>query len=451
MNGETRRVTCWVLVAGWMLGVGMAQAAESPMTLVQAIDAANERSGLVEAAKRGLDVFEAKLRQADWVAWPHIELKALLSPMAGQRGNALEGRTDLSEWGVFSYTDLSGVLPLYTFGKIGHLKEAARFGVDVGRAQVEIARAEATYRVKKGFLALALARELSDVIREGREYLDKAKQRMNDMADSDDPSFDPVDRMKLRVYEAQVLTRELEAARGLSLARAAIRLTIGQQPEAEVDFATSPLESVHLPDEQTRESLVASALANRPELVALRTGVKAREAEAAMRRSAFYPELFLAGMFNFGYSNVTDRQGSPFANDPYNGYSARGALGLRYEFEIGKKIGEMREAEANAGKLAAELREAERGVRLEVGKLFAEMTDARTLVAANKDAMEAARGWIIAKIDIYDNGMGELNDVLSAVLPFFQSRLDYLKAIHDFNLAVASLERACGTVLIPVQ
>jgi len=435
-----------------IVAVPVARADEVPavLTLSKALEEATAHSGLLEAARHGVDVFAAKLQQAEWAAWPHGDVKSIVSPMAAQRGNAVSGRTDLDDWGMFTYSEVSAALPLYTFGKISHLKEAARLGVDVGRAQVEIARAELFYRVKKGFFALAFARELSDVIREGREYLDKAKKRMNELADSEDPSFDPVDRMKLRVYDAQVLSRELEAGRGLATALGGIRFSIGQTPDSQTDFETGELAPVVLAGGLTREELVEQALRNRAELVALRTGVKAREAEAQMRASAFYPEIFLAGTFKYGYSNVADSQNSPFANDPYNTYTAGGALGLKWDFEIGKKLGELHEAEANAAKLSAELREAENGVRLEVDKLFREMTDAHTLVTANDDAMKAARGWVIAKTDLYENGMCELNDVLSAIQPFFQGRMDYLKAIYDFNVSVAALERACGMTLIPI-
>ncbi len=414
------------------------------LTLPDAIEYAREHSGIVAAARAGTEALEAKLRQAEWTAWPHASVRALLAPMARQYGNPVSGGTDLGEWGVFAYTEVTGTWPLVTFGKISNLKEAARRGVDVGRAREEIARAEAAFRVKRGFHALALAREMAEVIREGRDYLDKARRHLDDLEAADDPSFDPVDRMKMRVYDASVLGRELQATRGAEVARAALRVTLGLDPTDPVDFEAGAPRPVAAPEDLSLEDLVRRALEARPDLLALRRGVRAREAEVAARRAAFFPNLFVAGQFKYGYSNVADPQPSPFANDPFNTYTAGGAVGVEMDLEIGKKLGELREAEAEVERLRAETREAENGVRLEVEKLYREMRDARRMVAAQEDAVAAARGWVIAKTDLYDNDLCDLNDVLAGLVQFFQARMDALQAVHDFNVAVAALERAVG-------
>lgn len=417
------------------------------LTLSEAIRYAQQHSGLVQAARAGTEALEARLRQAEWAAWPHASIRALLAPMARQWGTPMEGGTDLKEWGIFAYTEVVGTWPIYTFGKISNLKRAARLGVDVGRAREDVARSEVAFRVKKAFHALVLAREMAEVIREGRDYLDKARRHLDNLEAADDPSFDPVDRMKMRVTDASVLGRELQAIRGAEAARALLRATLGLDPADPVEFEVGRPRPVLVSQDLSLEDLVRRALDSRSDLVALRRGLKVREAEVAARRSAFFPNLFLAGQFRYGYSNVADPQASPFANDPFNTYSAGGAIGLEMDLEIGKKLGELREAEAEAERLRAEVREAERGVRLEVEKTFREMQDARRMVAALEDAVAAARGWVIAKTDLYDNDLGDLDDVLAGLVQFFQARMESLQAIYDFNVAVASLERAAGADL----
>ncbi len=425
-------------------GAPVSPPSRTVLTLPEAIEYAREHSGLVAAARAGTDALAAKLSQAEWTAWPHASIRALLAPMARQYGNAVSGGTDLGEWGVFAYTEVTGTWPVFTFGKISNLKEAARRGVDVGRAREEVARTEAAFRVKRGFQALALAREMAQVIREGRDYLDKARRHLDDLEAADDPSFDPVDRMKMRVYDASVLGRELQASRAAEVARAALRVVLGLDPDDPLDFEVPSPKPVDLPQDTPLADLVRRALESRPDLVVLRRGLQARQSEVAARRAAFFPNLFVAGQFRYGYSNVAEPQSSPFANDPFNTYTAGGAVGLEMDLEIGKKLGELREAEAELERLRAETREAEHAVRLEVEKLYREMQDARRMVAAQEDAVAAARGWVIAKTDLYDNNLCDLNDVLAGLVQFFQARMDALQAIHDFNVAVASLERAVG-------
>jgi len=420
------------------------------MDLDEAVAFALRHSGLIAAARAGTEALEGKLKQAQWAIWPHIKLKALLAPMPRQWSDPNDytrGGTDLSEWGVFTHTQVTAVLPIYTFGKISNLKAAARLGVDVGLARETIAREETTFRVRKAFFALSLARELSDVVEEGREYLDKAWRHVKELEDADDPGYDPVDRLKLRVYDAQVLEKELGARRAKSLATAGIRVSIGLDPDNETVFEVGIGDPVEIPDELSEAVLTDRAIESRAELIALHRAVGAREAAVRVKESAFYPNFFLAGKFTYGYSNMAEPQSNPFLYDPYNSYSAGGGIGLEWDLDIGRKLGALRESEGDLAKLRAETEDAERGVRLEVIKLFREMKDHRRMVDAQKDAMEAARGWVIAKSDLYDNDLGELDEVLKGLLQFFQSRMSYLEAVYKFNVSMAHLERAVGAPL----
>ncbi len=419
--------------------------------LREALDRALRQSSLIEAARASTAVFAARLDAAEAIQYPRLKMDTLIAPMPAHRGNPIQGHTDMSDWGVILYGELSGYQPLYTFGKIEHLLKASRLGVEVGKAQEAIARAEVRYKVLKGFFGLSLARELHAVMDEGRGYFDKAKRHVRSLKQADDPSFDPVDEMKIRVYDAQLLSRELEVARLSALALASLRQSIGENPQAGPGIATSAPQPLVPLREVTMEQAIQAAVDARPELVALRTGVQARSEEAKARYWAMYPDIVLAGKFSITYNNNADHQPSPFAYNPYNGWNLGGGLALRWDLDLGKKLGEWREAKANRRKLVADLDEAERNVRLEVEKLYREMADARSLVGAQQDAMKAARGWVVSKLDLYENDLATLRDVLDGLMPFFQARLDLLKAIHDYDVSVAALERATGLELVPLD
>jgi outer membrane protein TolC len=136
-------------------------------------------------------------------------------------------------------------------------------------------------------------------------------------------------------------------------------------------------------------------------------------------------------------------------DDPLNTYTGGLGLALRWDMDFGRRLGELAESRAELAKLQSEAAEAERGVRLEVEKLAREALDARTMVDVQHEAMTAARGWVIAKTDLYENGLAEINDVLTGLVAFFQARMDHLKAIYDYDVAVANLERATGLALMP--
>jgi len=423
---------------------GPAAAPAREMGFAETVAWAIPHGGLVRAARAGTDALEAKLTQAKWTEWPHVSASTALAPMPGRYGGPNEGSTDYAVWGVFSRTEITGWVPLYTFNKIKHLKAAASLGVDVGKAGEGIATAETRFRLHRAFFALSLARELSAIIDEGRGYLDKARRHVEELEAADDPGLDPVDKLKLRVAEAQIKSRDLEARRGLALAEAAIR-TVAALPAEPVRLKVGTPEPVKSSIDLVLEDLTGKAVAGRPELVALRTGIAAREAEVRARRTAFWPDLLFAAQFTYTHAGAWYRTGV----DSPGGYTGRAGLVLKLDLELGRKIGELHEAQANLAKLSADASEAERGVRLEVERLFREAVDARTMVDAQMDAMNAARGWVISKTDLYDNDLAEMTDVLNGLVQFFQSRMDYLKSIHDWNVALAALERATGARLVP--
>jgi len=450
-----RRVLWTGLAAAWLFGTAIARGEEPapaarPMTLDEALDLALRQSDLVRAARAGTEALEAQLDQAEALAWPHLRLEGLLAPTPGQRGNALKGRTDYDDWGVFLRGELTGYVPLFGFGKIRHLKRAATLGVEVGRHREAIARAEVRYRVLRAWHALGLARELREVLDEGRGYFEQARKHVEALKREDDPSFDPVDEMKIRVYDVQVRSRELEAARGLALAEATLREVLGLAPGEPVTADPGPPTLETPVREVTLEETMAFALENRPELVALRSGIEARKAETEARKRNLFPDFVLVGRLSGAYTSVADNQPTPFADDPWNGWGAGAGLGLRWDIEIGRRLGEWREARAGLARLEAEGRDAERGIRLEVERCFREMQDARQLAEAQQAALKAARGWVVSKLDLYENGMATLRDVMEGLVQFFQTRLDLVKATYDWNVSVAALERASGLRLFPV-
>jgi len=417
--------------------------------LKEAIDFALSHSPLIHASQASLEVFEAKLKQVEWLDYPHSSVRFSVSPMPAQRlAENNMPYTDLETWGVFLFTEINGVLPLYTFGRVSALKKAMRLGVEATKAKGEVARQEVIFRIKKGFWALALASESLEVIKEGRDYLEKAKKHLESLEAEDDPEFDPVEKMQIRVFDAQILGRELEAQRGVVIAQNSIKVTMGIDVREEVTFEVKELVPLRIKQDLTLETLIDMATLNRSELVAFRAAVAGKQAEVSAKKRAFFPSISLFGGFRYGYSNVAERSFSPYSTLPLNTYSAYGGLILEGDFEIGKKMWELNEAKASMREMIMQLSELESGVRLEVTKLFLEMQDAKKMVEAYKDALEAARGWVVAKIDLYENDLCTMNDVVTALIQFFQTRMEYLKAVHEYNVAVCALERAVGESLV---
>jgi outer membrane protein TolC len=427
------------------------------LNMTEAFELAMTGSPALDTARMATEEADAELDIARSEYQPRIEVQAMLAPMTGHHMPAdINAATsyssdlgDLSEWGVWTKINVKLYQPLYTCGKITWLNRARQLGVEVSRARENMALADTRLEVQRGFFALALTRRLTGVIEEGRGYFEKARKHLKKLEDSDDPSFDPVDTMKINVFEAQIIEREYQAKRMLELSQGQLRRLIGEDPSSTTGFETSDPEPVVPVETIDLDSATSSALQNRAELVALRTGVMAREAEAEARFRNFFPDFLLYAEFDYGYSNVVDDLTFPFY-DPYRTLGFGVGLVMRFDLNIGKKLGELKKARAKKTGLAYELQGAELAVKLEIKKLFSEMNDARAMMDTRKTALKSARGWVIAKIDLYENGLVGLQDITDGLTQFFMAQLGYYQSIYDFNIAVAALERATGVALVPM-
>lgn len=414
-------------------------AAAKPLTLDDAIVGALRTSPLIRAARYSTKAMEAQLLKARSAAWPRADLSALIAPMPAQRGNAVKGSTDLNDWGYFVYTNIEGVVPIYSFGKISALKTAARYGVSVGRYREKIARMEVVFQVQSVYYAAVGANAILEALQDGKKYVDRAGKKLHELEKEDDPDFDPVDKMKFRVFRSKYFSQRARAASIVDQARDALGVLIASRT---VDLPSDLAPIAWIPKKQ--DYYMRQALAYRPELLAMDAAVKAREAQVSFRKSAFYPDLFIAGRFTIGHSNVADPQGSPFSNDPYNTYNAAGTLGLKMDLDIGGKIADLDMARAELSELLAKREAARQGVRIEVMKTLRGLREAREQLKYAKDAVKAAKSWSIAESDLYDNGFCSIKDLTDAVVQYYKSKSNYYSAVAGFNIRLMKLKMVIG-------
>ena len=115
------------IVAAFACLLALAPPGEGPrgLSLEEATRLALEDNPLVEAARGGLQEFEAKYRQASLVFLPQAKLDFTATVLPKMTGNAVEHETDNSVWGPYLRTQLTLVQPIWSFGKLTHLKSMA--------------------------------------------------------------------------------------------------------------------------------------------------------------------------------------------------------------------------------------------------------------------------------------------------------------------------------------
>ncbi len=444
-------------------------AAEEIPSLEVALQKALARSPLMRAAGASLEAFEAQYREAWWSWWPRMDLKVLatvIPPQAEDADNTqvvidstganTEYRVvtgpDITDWNFWMKVDLTGYVPLYTFGKLSTLKEMAERGVDVGHEARRLAESELRFQVSRAWFGLALAQELDLLIEDGEDKLKKARERLEKLEEEDDPEFDQADLFRLRMYEAQVRKIVLTNRHLKGVSQTGLRVALGL-PEAE-PLIVPAIGLTALPVTVGPIDCYVDKLArHRPELRMKRHEARVKGIEVDRKWADFWPDFFLAGSFTYAYSTV-EQQDTAFSSTVFNALGGGAALGMKLDLDYPGKVARYQRAQADHERVKAELEVALGLIRVELDDVWRTATGQAELLGVQERAMKAARSMLVLRTQEYENGVDDsarFKDVLDAAVGYLSQKSEWLSATYAFNGAVLRLSRLVGEDVVTAR
>jgi outer membrane protein TolC len=123
------------------------------------------------------------------------------------------------------------------------------------------------------------------------------------------------------------------------------------------------------------------------------------------------------------------------------------ALGVRLTLDIPQKIARARQADAELRKIEAQRRRATDGITLEVRKAWLEWRQAKEQAALITKGRKSAQGWLFQATINFSTGLMKLRDLTDALAAWFKFRLEELRSVFNYNVAVAVLEQVTGREL----
>jgi len=393
-------------------------------------------------AHAGLERFEVALKSAAWRHAPVFDLEAQLGPQPSIRSDAQGTVLDAERWGYYYRVGVRLEQPLYSFGKLAGLKLAASHGVEVGHAQVEIARWELRVRAARAYYAAVLAKELGELLREGERWFETLKERIELQRTQDSDRYDQMAHLRLKSRYGVFARLRADNHSLRDEAHDAVRTLLSWPSERPLRLR----EDTIAPTPITLGSVahyLAIAQRRRPALREARADATAKSALADSVEAAVWPDLVLLGEFSAVGSDVIASPGAVPGDRPL-GVAAGVLLGLRWRFDVSQAVLEGRAVRAHAKQLAARAETARSVMEVEVRRLHGRLSRQGDLIQASHDAKVAARSWLSASWDLYDNGFGDLRDVTDALDQFWTTHLAHLRAIVTHNMMVVELSRAVG-------
>lgn len=433
-------ILIFILVADISAGEGVV------LTLEQCIEKALELSPEVAEASYDIKRFEAKRLQAEAGYYPQIEILAITAPSPRARGDQVSSPDDSTDpviSGVFGRSEISLIQPLYTFGKLSSLKDAAESGVNVIEAERDKIASDIILRTKHLYYSIQLAKNLRGHIIDIKETILDALEKVEKRIEKGIPTVDITDRYKLMTFLGEAEMRLNEVEKNLAVAKDALRTSIGMAGDVEFDIADEPFLPLNFPMIPIEEG-IKRARQMRPEYIQLKEGIEAREALVEAERSNYYPIFFLGLKGSIASASNRDRLNNPFVFDEFNHTYASVFLGLKWSIDFGITRGRVMEAEAELRKLFEKKRFADDGIPLEVRKVYMDIEEARRNIKATESAHKNAKKWLVTALANFDMGIGEAKDVADAIEMYALTRADYLKVLYNERLSYANLLHVTG-------
>jgi len=411
-----------------------------------------ERSDQIKISEAELAYYRGQYHEALWNFWlPHVSATFIGGGPVAKQDKVITRVTDVSNLGAMGLGpgfviqgSIDFVYPLYTFGKLGSLLDAAGSGVDAAAISIVATKNSVIMDTRKAFYGMVLAGEIISIMEDGKDRLDSARKKMQEMLDNDDPSATEKDLYRIDYYASEIISKLEEAKKGKAMAEAALRLLIGLDQNEALSIQRTNLED-NLSTIKPMDDYLRDSSASRPDLKALSHAIEARASLAKARSRAYYPDFFIGGGFRFGYTNVDYEVVSPLLRDDLNYMGGGAGLGLRLDLDIGTKYAQEEQAKAELLKIRMQSRLAEKAAQVQVKKAYLDYTQSRTTYLSYRNGEKAAKKWLVSTTMNYNVGLGDTKDLLDALIAHAQAKIQLLKSAYDARAAMAELTMATGT------
>lgn len=406
-------------------------------------DVATFPSALALNEVKTVDLALKNNRTAKQSMWAYEAAKSTVSataasknPSVGYSYSATRARdaTDASSVTERGTNGFSLSVPVYT-PSVDAAIDGARYDREGAGASYEEALQTAKLTAISDYYTLIMYRNLVDVAQQSVRDYDghvtnvQAQYNVGLVASSDVLAS----RTNLADAQTTLITRQNSA----DVAETDLNIVIGYPVSTSIE--TADKEMRYLPYNVTLEQAKAYALLHRATLVKSAMDVKSAEESVKQAKAGYLPTVSLTAGKNYasddnyrGTSNNGWSVGANASLDIWDGGSTRNTI----------KVREAQLESAKEANLAAV-----DGVLHDVQSAYLNLRAAEQTISSTKVAVEEGQeSFRIASLR-YRAGVGSNLDVLDAETSLTTARNNYVQALYNYNIYVATLEQAVGVPL----
>jgi TolC family type I secretion outer membrane protein len=410
------------LLAGLLLAVGNASAAEPALSWPDAVREAAARNGELKAARDNFEAAQARRRSAASGFYPQLSADVGVTDSSG---SATTNSTLYSASLNLTQNLFSGFLDK---GRV----EQALARERIARADLMAARAKLSRDLKTAYAGLLYAQDNVVLAENTLKRLEdnlRLVQLRYEGGRENKGSF-----LLTRATVAQARLERLQARQSLATAQTQLLRTLGREAGegVQVGGEVPPVLPMASPD---FNALTAST----PALIRARAQEEAAQAEVRLAQSGHYPTLDLTGSVG--------REGADWTPD-----KDRRTVGVTLRiplFSGGRDYHEVRASASNLAASAATREDAERQERVRLRQAHAALVEAIEREKVDREFVEAAKIRADIARSKYNNGLMSFEDWDRIENDLILRQKTALASARDRVQAEAAWEQTLGTGAIP--
>jgi outer membrane protein TolC len=434
-----------ILVAAGVL-IPVCAAAQEPLTVDAAVEAAVAHNVSLRAARAGVDEAVARTsetrsgfypRLSISEAWQHGDepvfvFSSLLSSRQFAAANFAVDALNHPDPTGFFHTTFGVEQLIYDGGRQRAATAAATFSRDIAAASVDQATAAVALQTTQTFgrlIASEAAKRAADAgLESARQDLTRAEQRRDAGRATD------ADVLSLVVHVADLQQRAIQASSDGAVARAELNRLMGAPVDAAVVAATPTPAAIGASSDLA--ALLAEADAARPEIKRALAAAQLAEKTQSQTTAALIPQVTAQAAYGLSGTQFADRAGSWLVGGQ-----------VRWTFSTGgAELAARKAAAAAIRRATAESEDIRGAVHVEVVTAIGRLESARAREAVGRAAVDQAREGQRITRDRFEQGLAGVNDVLRASTSVLEADANRTAAIVDLIVADATLRHAVGRV-----
>ena len=425
-----------------ILGSGPAAPAQEKITLTleKCLSLALSQNPFYLASQERTDAAQARVRQAAAQFFPSLNAQGLQNldekvfvlefPSFIPGGRPQRFAIDFTKDYQFS---LNFTLPLYTGGRLTSGYRSAKLGYLSSQESSRQTTNETVLNVKRGYYNYLLAKQLVGISEEALNLAEKTLQNVKNMFEVGVASR--LDLLRAEVRVANLKPPLIQARNNVAVAELSLKTLLGLDVAQPVEVSG---EMTYTPVDINLDESIAKAVENRPELSQLQYQKQVAGEMIKIARADYLPTIALSG----NYSTWADR--FAFGKNNWQSFYAFNlvlSIPLFNGLQTPAKV-----AESQA--LIRELGFTEKGlvnnIKFEVQAAYLTLNNAQEALLSQEKNIDAAQESVrVAELN-YSEGLITITDLGAARGALSEARINYLRAIYEYTVSLAQLEKAVG-------